>query len=216
MYHLKFGDKVVVGSSPEMLVEVQNGVISTYPIAGTRPVGVNENERKAYRKELISDEKELAEHNMLVDLARNDVGRVSKFGSVQVPEYLTVKRFSHVQHIVSKVEGRLQNDKTALDALSAIFPAGTVSGAPKVRAMEIIDELEVSRRGPYAGAIGYFSLNGNLDSCIAIRTVFAENHNIYLQAGAGIVADSVGAKEWDETDHKLQALKKALMTECRQ
>lgn len=210
MYHLKFGDTVILGSSPEMLVEVKNKVISTYPIAGTRPVGTNQKERKMYRKELIGDEKELAEHNMLVDLARNDVGRTAKYGSVHLPEYLKVKKFSHVQHIVSKVVGELKEKKEALDALGAIFPAGTVSGAPKVRAMEIIDELEVSPRGPYAGAIGYFSLNGNLDTCIAIRTVFAKNQNIYLQAGAGIVADSVGTREWKETDQKLEAVKRAL------
>lgn len=216
MYHLKFGDKVVVGSSPEMLVEVQNDVVSTYPIAGTRPMGKDDKETEAYQRELLSDEKELAEHNMLVDLARNDVGRVSRFGTVCVPEYITVKRFSHVQHIVSRVEGKLQDGKTALDALGAIFPAGTVSGAPKVRAMEIIDELEASPRGPYAGAIGYFSLNGNLDSCIGIRTLFTNRQKIYLQAGAGIVADSVGEREWVETDHKLEALKSALLPEANQ
>ncbi len=210
MYHLKFGDTVILGSSPEMLVEVKNKVVSTYPIAGTRPAGTNQKERKIYSKELISDQKELAEHNMLVDLARNDLGRIAKYGSVHLPEYLKVKKFSHVQHIVSKVVGELKEGKGALDALGAMFPAGTVSGAPKVRAMEIIDELEISPRGPYAGAVGYFSLNGNLDTCIAIRTIFAKRQNIYLQAGAGIVADSVGAREWKETDHKLEAVKKAL------
>jgi len=210
MYYLDFFDRVIAGSSPEMLVAVQNGVISTYPIAGTRPLGKNEAERKAYERELLADEKECAEHNMLVDLARNDLGKVSEFGSVRVPEYMGVERFSHVQHIVSKVEGRLKPSKDCLDALVALFPAGTVTGAPKVRAMEIIAELEKSRRGPYAGIVGYFSLNGNMDSAIAIRTLFANEANLYLQAGAGIVADSIPEREWDETEQKLGALRAAL------
>lgn len=210
MYYLDFSDRMIAGSSPEMLVAVQNGVISTYPIAGTRPLGQSEAERKAYERALLSDEKECAEHNMLVDLARNDVGKVSEFGSVRVPEYMTIERFSHVQHIVSRVEGRLEKNKGSLDAFAALFPAGTVTGAPKVRAMQIIAELERSRRGPYAGAVGYFSLNGNMDSAITIRTLFANEENLYLQAGAGIVADSIPEREWDETEHKLGVLKAAL------
>jgi len=210
MYFLDFGERFVAGSSPEMLASLQGRTVTTYPIAGTRPLGQTEAERQAYAQELLADEKECAEHNMLVDLARNDVGRVSEYGSVYVPDYLTVERFSHVQHIVSRVQGRLRKELDALDAFASIFPAGTVSGAPKVRAMELISRLEPSARGPYAGAVGYFSLNGNMDTAITIRTIVAGTEKLYLQAGAGIVYDSVPEREFAETEHKLGALKKAL------
>ncbi|MCF7889893.1 anthranilate synthase component I family protein [Candidatus Bipolaricaulota bacterium] len=210
MYHLKFGDRRVIGSSPEELVSVTDDKISTYPIAGTRPLGNTPQEREKLRTELITDDKERAEHNMLVDLARNDVGRVAKYGSVDVPEYMKVKKFSHVQHIVSKVTGKLPEDRTLLEAFAALFPAGTVSGAPKVRAMELIDELEINPRGPYAGAVGYISFTGDLDSCITIRSLFTKENQISLRAGAGIVADSDPKKEWEEINHKLGALRDAV------
>ncbi|MBS3792303.1 anthranilate synthase component I family protein [Candidatus Bipolaricaulota bacterium] len=210
MYHLKFGARRVIGSSPEELVSVTNGEISTYPIAGTRPLGNTPQEREKLRTDMITDDKERAEHNMLVDLARNDVGRVSKYGTVDVPEYMKVKKFSHVQHIVSKVTGKLPEDKTPFDAFAALFPAGTVSGAPKVRAMELIDELEITPRGPYAGAVGYISFTGDLDSCITIRSLFTKGNQISLRAGAGIVAGSDPRKEWEEINHKLGALRDAV------
>ena len=185
----------------------------TFPIAGTRPLGTTLAESDRLAGDLIADEKERAEHNMLVDLARNDLGKVSMFGSVQVPQYMTVERYSHVQHLVSRVESTLVDGKDALDALAAVFPAGTVSGAPKPRALEIIHDLEGTARGPYAGIVGYLSLNGNLDTAIAIRTLFADGPTYYMQAGAGIVADSDPAREWHETEHKLGGLK-AAMTEA--
>jgi anthranilate synthase component 1 len=185
-------------------------VVETFPIAGTRPCVENPNENERLAKELLADPKERAEHVMLVDLARNDVGKVAKFGSVHVPEFMKVHRYSHVQHIVSQVVGDLQEDKECYDALSAVFPAGTVSGAPKVRAMEIIEELEPTKRGAYAGAVGYFSYNGNADFAITIRTLFADGDKACIQVGAGIVADSVPEREWFETDHKAEALMKAL------
>ncbi len=210
MYFFKAGDRQIVGSSPEMLVRVDNRVVETFPIAGTRPCVENPSENERLAKELLADPKERAEHVMLVDLARNDVGKVAKFGSVRVPEFMKVHRYSHVQHIVSQVVGDLQEDKECYDALSAVFPAGTVSGAPKVRAMEIIEELEPTKRGPYAGAVGYFSYNGNADFAITIRTLFADGDKAYIQVGAGIVADSVPEREWFETDHKAEALMRAL------
>jgi len=210
MYHLKFGDRRVVGSSPEELVSVSDGEISTYPIAGTRNLGETKRERERLRTELLTDEKERAEHNMLVDLARNDVGRVAEYGTVDVPEYMEVKKFSHVQHIVSRVTGKLSEEKEALDALAALFPAGTVSGAPKIRAMELIDELEVSPRGPYAGSVGYLSFTGDFDSCITIRSLFTRGKELVLRAGAGIVADSDPDKEWVEINQKLGALRDAV------
>jgi anthranilate synthase component 1 len=210
MYFFKAGDRQIVGSSPEMLVRVDNRVVETFPIAGTRPCVENPSENRRLAKELLADPKERAEHVMLVDLARNDVGKIAKFGSVRVPEFMKVHRYSHVQHIVSQVVGDLQKDRECYDALRAVFPAGTVSGAPKVRAMEIIEELEPSRRGPYAGAVGYFSYNGNSDFAITIRTLFADGDKAYIQVGAGIVADSVPEREWFETDHKAKALMKAL------
>jgi len=210
MYFFKAGNRQIVGSSPEMLVRVDNRVVETFPIAGTRPCVENPRENKRLAEELLADPKERAEHVMLVDLARNDVGKVAKFGSVHVPEFMKVHRYSHVQHIVSQVVGDLKDDRECYDALRAVFPAGTVSGAPKVRAMEIIEELEPTKRGPYAGAVGYFSYNGNADFAITIRTLFADGDKAYIQAGAGIVADSVPEREWFETDHKAEALIKAL------
>jgi anthranilate synthase component 1 len=193
-----------------MFLAARGRRLFTCPIAGTRPITGDPAVDETYRKELLSDEKELAEHNMLVDLARNDIGRVSRFGTVGVSEYMVVERFSHVQHIVSRVEGALADGLDAFDAMAALFPAGTVSGAPKVRAMEIIAELEPEPRGPYAGIVGYFSANGNMDSAITIRTIFARGNRLYLQAGAGIVADSVPEREWEETQGKLGALLAAL------
>jgi len=212
MYFLKAGDRQIVGSSPEMLVRVDNRIVETFPIAGTRPCAEKPSENKRLAKDLLSDPKERAEHVMLVDLARNDIGKVSKFGSVRVPEFMTVHRYSHVQHIVSQVVGTLRDECDCYDALRAVFPAGTVSGAPKVRAMEIIEELEPTRRGPYAGAVGYFSYNGNADFAITIRTLVANKNKAYIQVGAGIVADSVPEREWFETEHKAEALMKALET----
>ena len=210
MYFYKAGDRQIVGSSPEMLARVENRSVETFPIAGTRPATANAAENRLLAKELLADPKERAEHVMLVDLARNDVGKVAKFGSVRVPEFMQVHRYSHVQHIVSRVVGDLREGYDCYDALKAVFPAGTVSGAPKVRAMEIIEELEPTRRGPYAGAVGYFSYNGNSDFAITIRTLFAENGRACIQAGAGIVADSIPEREWFETEHKAGALMKAL------
>jgi anthranilate synthase component 1 len=210
MYFLKVGDRQIVGSSPEMLVRVDDRRVETFPIAGTRPCVEKPSENRRLAKELLADPKERAEHVMLVDLARNDVGKISKFGSVRVPEFMEVHRYSHVQHIVSRVIGDLKENCECYDALRAVFPAGTVSGAPKVRAMEIIEELETSRRGPYAGAVGYFSYNGNADFAITIRTLFADKDKAYIQVGAGVVADSVPEREWFETEHKAEALIKAL------
>ena len=210
MFYYKSDKRQIVGASPEMLVRVDNRKIVTFPIAGTTPVTSNPEENFRLGKELLKDQKECAEHVMLVDLARNDLGRISKYGSVTVPEFMQVHQFSHVQHIVSQVTGDLQDGLESFDALKAVFPAGTVSGAPKVRAMEIIEELEPSHRGPYAGAVGYFSCNGNSDFAITIRTLFSEGNQAYIQAGAGIVADSIPEKEWFETDHKAKALIKAL------
>ena len=210
MYFLKMGNQKIIGSSPEMLVRVNGNTVETFPIAGTRPTVKDTSKNKALAEELLSDPKERAEHVMLVDLARNDVGRVSRFGSVRVPEFMKVHEYSHVQHIVSRVVGKLKDDCDCYDALRAVFPAGTVSGAPKVRAMEIIEESEPSRRGPYAGAVGYFSYNGNADFAITIRTLVADGNKCSIQAGGGIVADSVPEREWFETEHKAKALMKAL------
>jgi anthranilate synthase component I len=210
MYFYKSGDHQIVGSSPEMLVRVENRIVETFPIAGTKPISENPLENSKLSNELLSDPKERAEHVMLVDLARNDIGRISTYGSVRLPEFMKIHQYSHVQHIVSQVVGELKDNLQSYDALRAVFPAGTVSGAPKVRAMEIIDELEPNRRGPYAGAVGYFSYNGNADFAITIRTLFADQDQAYIQAGAGIVADSVPEREWFETDHKAKALMIAL------
>ena len=210
MYHLKLGENEIIGSSPEMLVRVENKMVETFPIAGTRKRGKTLIEDEKLKKELLEDEKERAEHLMLVDLARNDVGKVSEFGTVMVPEYMGVKKFSHVQHIVSRVQGKLRRDKTAVDAFEAMFPAGTLSGAPKIRAMEIIDEMENVPRGPYAGAVGYFSLNGNADFAITIRTMVCDGNNAKIQAGAGIVHDSIPEDEYFECENKAGALVSAL------
>jgi anthranilate synthase component 1 len=210
MYFMKMGKRCIIGSSPEMLVRVTKGHVETFPIAGTRPIVEDEKKNEEMRQDLLKDEKELAEHTMLVDLARNDIGRVCRYGTVKVDELMTVKRFSHVQHIVSHVAGNLQESYDSYDALRAVFPAGTVSGAPKVRAMEIINELEPDLRGPYAGALGYFSFNGSCDFAITIRSLFVDGNKAYIQSGAGIVMDSDPEKEWDETEHKANALLSAL------
>lgn len=210
MYFMKMGSRCIVGSSPEMLIRVTKDNVETFPIAGTRPIVKDENKNEQMRQDLLRDEKELAEHTMLVDLARNDIGRVCRYGTVKVDELMTVKRFSHVQHIVSHVTGSLSESYDAYDALRAVFPAGTVSGAPKVRAMEIIDELEPDLRGPYAGALGYFSFNGSCDFAITIRSLFVDRNKAYIQSGAGIVMDSDPEKEWDETEHKANAMLSAL------
>ena len=210
MYYLDYEDFQIVGASPEVLVRVENGVIETRPIAGTRRRGRTLEEDKRLEEELLSDEKERAEHIMLVDLARNDVGRVAETGTVKVTDLMVIERYSHVMHIVSNVIGKLKEDKDAFDVLRACFPAGTVSGAPKVRAMEIIDEMEPSERGVYAGAVGYFSFDGNMDTAIAIRTAVVRRNKVYVQAGAGIVADSVPELEAKETLNKARALFKAV------
>ena len=210
MYFLKMKDRAIVGSSPEMLGRVDGHFAETFPIAGTRPISANFRENKRLASALLKDPKERAEHVMLVDLARNDLGKVCQFGTVNVPDFMTVQKYSHVQHIVSRVTGQLRSEKDAVDTFKGIFPAGTVSGAPKKRAMEIIDELEPTRRGPYAGAVGYFSYNGNTDFAITIRTLIANQNRAYIQAGAGIVADSKPRREWFETEHKAEALLRAL------
>jgi anthranilate synthase component 1 len=210
MYLIRFGDNAIVGSSPEMLVRVEGREVETRPIAGTRPRGRNEREDEKRIADLLSDAKELAEHTMLLDLGRNDLGRVSETGSVTVKERMIIEKYSHVIHIVSSVTGRLKKRLSPLDALLACFPAGTVSGAPKIRAMEIIDELEKLRRGVYAGAVAYLDFWGNLDSCIAIRTVVKKGDTYYVQAGAGIVADSRPTREFRETEAKARALIQAV------
>jgi len=210
MYYLRLNDLYILGSSPEILVKLTNGVAISRPLAGTRPRGRTEKEDRSLEVDLLKDEKEVAEHIMLVDLARNDIGRVCEYGSVRVTELLQIERYSKVMHIVSNVVGKLMKGRDAFDLLRATFPAGTVSGAPKVRAMEIIDELEPSKRGVYAGAIGYFSFSGNMDMCIAIRTIVVKDGIGYIQAGAGIVADSVPEREYMETLNKASALKKAI------
>ncbi|MGG7177099.1 anthranilate synthase component I [Clostridium paraputrificum] len=210
MFFLDYDDYQVIGSSPESLVAVRGKEIITNPIAGTRKRGKTEEEDKALEEELINDEKERAEHVMLVDLGRNDVGRVSKIGTVEVRDFMKVERFSHVMHITSRVVGELADDKDAFDALASYLPAGTLSGAPKIRAMEIIEELEDTKRGIYAGAVGYFAYDGDMDVCIAIRTMVLKNGIAYLQSGAGIVYDSKPEEEFYETQNKLMALKEAL------
>ena len=210
MFYLQFGQRAVIGSSPEMLVRVEHGEVETRPIAGTRPRGRTESEDERLAADLLSDPKELAEHTMLLDLGRNDIGRVSRPGTVQVKERMTIEKYSHVMHIVSSVVGRLERGRSPLDALFACFPAGTVSGAPKVRAMEIIDELEPDRRGVYAGAVTYLDFWGNLDSCIAIRTVVKSGKRYFVQAGAGIVADSRPLRECRETEAKAAAMIEAV------
>ena len=210
MFYLDFGAEKLVGSSPEVLVRLEGERVELRPIAGTRPRGRDEAEDKKLERELMTDPKEAAEHIMLVDLGRNDVGRVSRYGTVEVNELMVVERYSHVMHIVSNVRGRIDEGKDAIDVLRACFPAGTVSGAPKVRAMEIIDELEPTRRGPYAGAVGYFNFSGNMDLCITIRTLMCREGKVYVQAGAGIVADSEPEREYQETINKARGMMAAL------
>jgi anthranilate synthase component 1 len=210
MFYLDYGDFQIVGASPEVLVRVEDGNVMTRPLAGSRPRGKTPAEDAALEQELRSDEKERAEHIMLVDLGRNDIGRVSEAGSVKVSELMGVERYSHIMHFVTHVQGKLRPDMDAFDALRACFPAGTVSGAPKVRAMEIIAELEPEKRGPYAGAVGYFSFSGNMDMAIAIRTMVVSKGTAYVQAGAGIVYDSVPSHEYEESLNKARALLKAL------
>jgi anthranilate synthase component 1 len=210
MYFIRMGGLAIVGSSPEMLVRVEGRRVETHPIAGTRPRGASEEEDLRLADELKRNEKERAEHVMLVDLGRNDLGRVCEYGSIRVPQYLALERYSHVMHLVSSVDGRLAEDRDRLDALVACFPAGTVSGAPKIRAMQILAELEPTRRDIYAGAVGYIDFAGNLDFCIAIRTITIRNGVARVQAGAGIVADSNPASEYEETKDKAKALLQAL------
>ena len=210
MFYVRTPSVTLVGSSPEIMVRVVNGEVITRPLAGTRRRGATEEEDRRLAEELLADPKECAEHVMLVDLGRNDVGRVAQFRSVKLSDVMTIERYSHVMHITSNVSGRLAPGKTAFDALEACLPAGTVSGAPKVRAMQIIDEIEPNRRGPYAGAVGYFDFNGNMDTCIALRTIVVQDTTAYVQAGAGIVADSVPTQEWQETLNKARGLLKAI------
>ncbi len=210
MYYMNLGEFFVVGSSPEILVRMEDQEVTVRPIAGTRPRGKNEEEDIALEQDLLSDPKELAEHLMLIDLGRNDVGRVSKTGTVELTDKMVIERYSHVMHIVSNVTGQVLDNMSAIDALRATFPAGTVSGAPKVRAMEIIDELEPVKRGVYAGAVGYLSWSGNMDTAIAIRTAVIKNELLHIQAGAGIVYDSVPEMEWKETMNKARAIFRAV------
>ena len=210
MFYLDFEDHQIVGASPELLVRHEDGVIINHPIAGTRPRGGTVEEDDALAEDLATDAKERAEHIMLVDLGRNDIGRVAAAGSVRVPQLMKIERYSHVMHLVSHVEGQLEEGLTALDALRSCFPAGTVSGAPKVRAMEIIAELETDRRGPYAGAVGYVDLSGGMDTCIALRTLVIKDGVASMQAGGGIVADSTPHGEFAESHHKMRALLRAI------
>ena len=209
MFFLNLEDFHVVGSSPEILVRYEEGMVTVRPIAGTRPRGKDEAHDKALEADLLADPKELAEHLMLIDLGRNDVGRIAETGSVELTDKMVIERYSHVMHIVSNVEGKLKRDMSAMDALRATFPAGTVSGAPKIRAMEIIDELEPVKRGVYAGAVGYLGWHGNMDTAIAIRTAVIQERTLHIQAGAGIVYDSVPRNEWDETMNKGRAVFRA-------
>ena len=210
MFYLRMGGLKLVGSSPEVMVRVENRQVTVRPIAGTRRRGDSEEEDQELARELLADPKERAEHTMLVDLGRNDVGRVAKYNTVKLDEVMTIEKYSHVMHIVSNVSGELSDNADALDALQACIPAGTLSGAPKVRAMQIIDELEPTKRGPYGGAVGYFDFSGNMDTCIAIRTVVMDGKQAYVQAGGGIVSDSVPEKEYEETLNKAKALLRAI------
>ena len=210
MFHLKMKDFDIIGASPELLVKVEDNIVEIRPIAGTRPRGDNESEDEKFAKDLINDKKEQAEHLMLLDLARNDVGRVSKYGSVTVPENMIIENYSHVMHIVSDVKGELANDKDPFDALMSGFPAGTVTGAPKIRAMEIIYELEKERRDVYSGTIGFFDFSGNINTCISIRTMVIKDGTVSFQSGAGIVYDSDPNNEYEETISKAKAIMKAI------
>ena len=212
MFYFGSNDLEIAGASPETLVKLENGSLYTFPLAGTRKRGKTREEDLMLEKDLLSDEKELAEHNMLVDLGRNDVGRIAKFGSVEVEKYMTIERFSHVMHIGSTVRGELREDKSQLDTIGSILPAGTLSGAPKIRACEIINELENNKRGIYGGAIGYLDFNGNLDTCIAIRIAYKKNNKVFVRVGAGIVYDSIPENEYTECINKSQAVINALKT----
>jgi anthranilate synthase component 1 len=210
MFYFSSDNIEIAGASPETLIKLQNDNLYTFPLAGTRPRGKNDREDEILEKELLSDEKELAEHNMLVDLGRNDMGKISEFGSVKLEKYLNIEKFSHVMHIGSTVTGKLRKDKDFLDVINAILPAGTLSGAPKIRACEIINELEQNKRGIYGGAIGYISLSGNVDTCIAIRLAFSKENKVFVRSGAGIVADSIPELEFDECMNKAKAVLNAL------
>ncbi len=210
MFYFSGTDVEVAGASPETLVKLENNVLRTFPLAGTRPRGSTEEEDQLLEKELLEDEKELAEHNMLVDLGRNDLGKISKFGTVQVESLHSIERFSHVMHIGSTVRGEIREDKDALDAIEAVLPAGTLSGAPKIRACQLIGELEKNKRGIYGGAIGYIDFTGNMDTCIAIRIAYKKNGKVFVRSGAGIVADSVPEKEFEECLNKAKSSLKAL------
>ena len=215
MFYFSGTDVEVAGASPETLVKLEDGVLHTFPLAGSRPRGKNPKEDEALEAELLQDEKELAEHNMLVDLGRNDLGRVSRFGTVKVERYMDVLKFSHIMHIGSTVRGEIREDKDALDAIEAVLPAGTLSGAPKIRACQLIDELENNKRGIYGGAIGYIDFTGNMDTCIAIRIAYKKNGRVFVRSGAGIVADSVPEKEFVECINKAKAVMNALESEGR-
>ena len=210
MFYFSGTDVEVAGASPETLVKLENGVLHTFPLAGTRPRGRTDEEDKALEAELLEDEKELAEHNMLVDLGRNDLGKISKFGTVQVEKFHSIERFSHVMHIGSTVRGEIREDKDALDAIEAVLPVGTLSGAPKIRACQLIGALENNKRGIYGGAIGYIDFTGNMDTCIAIRIAYKKNGKVFVRSGAGIVADSVSEKEFEECLNKAKSSLKAL------
>ena len=212
MFYFSGTDVEVAGASPETLVKLEDGILHTFPLAGTRPRGKTEAEDKALEEELLADEKELAEHNMLVDLGRNDLGRISKFGTVEVEKLHSIERYSHVMHIGSTVRGEIRDDKDALDAIEAVLPAGTLSGAPKIRACQLIGELENCKRGIYGGAIVYIDFGGNMDTCIAIRIAYKKNGKVFVRTGAGIVADSVPEKEYQECLNKAGAVVKALKT----
>lgn len=210
MFYFSSDNQEIAGASPETLVKLEDRSLYTYPLAGTRPRGKDEIEDELIKKDLLADQKELAEHNMLVDLGRNDIGRIAKFGSVKVEKYLEVLRFSHVMHIGSTVSGTILNDLDAIDAIDALLPAGTLSGAPKIRACQIINELENNRRGIYGGAIGYIDFTGNLDTCIAIRLAYKKNDKVYVRSGAGIVYDSISENEYQECLNKARAVIDAL------
>ena len=210
MFYFSGTDLEVAGASPETLVKLENGTLHTFPMAGTRPRGRDETEDKALEKELLTDEKELAEHNMLVDLGRNDLGKISRFGTVKVEKLHSVERFSHVMHIGSSVSGKIKEEYDAVDAIEAVLPAGTLSGAPKIRACQLIGELENNKRGIYGGAVGYIDFAGNMDTCIAIRMAYKKNGKVFVRSGAGIVADSVPEREYEECLNKAKATLKAL------
>ena len=210
MFYFSGTDVEVAGASPETLVKLENGILHTFPLAGTRPRGKTNEEDRALSQELLADEKELAEHNMLVDLGRNDLGKISRFGTVKVEKFHTIEYFSHVMHIGSTVRGEICKGKDALDAIEAVLPAGTLSGAPKIRACQLIGELENNKRGIYGGAIGYIDFTGNMDTCIAIRIAYKKNGKVFVRSGAGIVADSVPEKEYTECINKAKAVVDAL------